>query len=103
MTIKKFAILSIKICEALAEVNRRRGVNPRRDRLKLDNCVTRAMQVVMKHARGASNRHLRNWEAADALVQEITPSGEVNGLWAKIGRGHTEDTGKRPAVFYTYI
>ena len=73
MTNKKFAILSIKICEALAEVNRRRGVNPLRDRLKLDNCVTRAMQVVMKHARGASNRHLRNWEAADALVQEIIP------------------------------
>ena len=73
MTNKKFAILSIKICEALAEVNRRRGVNPRRDRLKLDNCVTRAMQVVMKHARGASNRHLRNWEAPDALVQEIIP------------------------------
>ena len=51
----------------------RGGVNPRRDRLKLDNSVTRAMQVVMKHARGASNRHLRNWEAADALVQEIIP------------------------------
>ena len=54
----------------------RGGVNPLRDRLKLDNCVTRAMQVVMKLARVASNRHLRNWEAPDALVQEITPSGE---------------------------
>ena len=79
MTNKKFAILSIKICEALAEVNRRRGVNPRRDRLKLDNCVTRAMQDVMKLVRVASNRHLRNWEAPDALVQEIIPSGELNG------------------------
>ena len=57
----------------------RRGVNPRRDRLKLDNCVTRAMQVVMKHVRVASDRHLRNWEAPDALVQEIIPSGELNG------------------------
>ena len=51
----------------------RRGVNPRRDRLKLDNCVTRAMQDVMKLVRDASNRHLRNWEAPDALVQEIIP------------------------------
>ena len=41
----------------------RGGVNPRRDRRKLDNCVTRAMQDVMKHVRVASNRHLRNWEA----------------------------------------
>ena len=61
----------------------RGGVNPRRDRLKLDNCVTRAMQVVMKLVRVASNRHVRNWEAPDALVQEITPSGELNGPWAK--------------------
>ena len=81
----------------------RGGVNPRRDRLKLDNSVTRAMQDVMKHVRVASNRHLRNWEAPDALVQEIIPSGELNGPWAKLRRGHTEDTGKRPAVFYTYI
>ena len=51
----------------------RGGVNPRRDRLKLDNSVTRAMQDVMKHVRVASNRHLRNWEAPDALVQEIIP------------------------------
>ena len=51
----------------------RGGVNPLRDRLKLDNCVTGAMQVVMKLVRVASNRHLRNWEAPDALVQEIIP------------------------------
>ena len=51
----------------------RRGVNPLRDRLKLDNCVTRAMQDVMKLVRVASNHHLRNWEAPDALVQEIIP------------------------------
>ena len=49
----------------------RGGVNPLRDRLKLDNSVTRAMQDVMKHVRVTSNRHLRNWEAPDALVQEI--------------------------------
>ena len=54
----------------------RGGVNPLKDRLKLDNCVTRAIQDVMKHVRVASNRHLRNWEAPDALVQEIIPSGE---------------------------
>ena len=42
-------------------------------------CVTRAMQDVMKLVRVASDRHLRNWEAPDALVQEITPSGELNG------------------------
>ena len=41
----------------------RGGVNPLRDRRKLDNCVTRVMQDVMKHVRVASNRHLRNWEA----------------------------------------
>ena len=51
----------------------RGGVNPLRDRLKLDNCVTRAMQDVMKLDRVANNRHLRNWEAPDALVQEIIP------------------------------
>ena len=56
-----------------AGVKFRRGVNPLRDRLKLDNCMTRAMQVVMKLVRVASNRHLRNWEAPDALVQEIIP------------------------------
>ena len=60
-------------------MNRRRWVNPLRDRRKLDNCVTRAMQDVMKLVRVASNRHLRNWEAPDALVQEIIPSGELNG------------------------
>ena len=57
----------------------------------------------MKLVRVASTRHLRNWEAPDALVQEITPSGELNDPWAKLRRGHTEDTGKRPAVFYTYL
>ena len=51
----------------------RGGVNPLRDRRKLDNYVTRAMQDVMKLVRVASNRHLRNWEAPDALVQEIIP------------------------------
>ena len=81
----------------------RGGVNPRRNRRKLDNCVTRAMQDVMKLVRVASNRHLCNWEAPDALVQEITPSGELNGSWAKLRRGPTEDTDKRPAVFYTHI
>ena len=64
-----------------AGVEFRRGVNPLKDRLKLDNCVTRAMQDVMKLVRVASIRHLRNWEAPDALVQEITPSGELNGPW----------------------
>ena len=54
-------------------MNRRRGVNPLKDRLKLDNRVMRAMQDVMKLVRVASNRHLRNWEAPDALVQEIIP------------------------------
>ena len=57
----------------------RGGINPLKDRLKLDNCVTRAMQDVMKLVRAASNRHLRNWEAPDALVQEIIPCGELNG------------------------
>ena len=52
----------------------RGGVNPRRDRRKLDNYVTRAMRVVMQLVRVASNRHLRNWDAPDALVQEIIPS-----------------------------
>ena len=51
----------------------RSGVNPLGDRLKLDNYVTRAMQDVMKLVRVASSRHLRNWEASDALVQEIIP------------------------------
>ena len=81
----------------------RGGVNPLKDRLKLDNYVTRAMQDVMKLVRVASNRHLRNWEAPDALVQEIIPSGELNGKWAKVRRGHTEDTDKHPAVFCTDI
>ena len=81
----------------------RRGVNPLKDRLKLDNCMTRAMWVVMKLVRVASNRHLRNWEAPDALAQEIIPSGELNEPWAKLRRGDTEDTGKRPAFFYTHI
>ena len=58
------------------------------------------MQDVMKLVRVASNRDLRNWEAPDALVQEIIPSGELNGSWAKLRRGHTEDTGKRPAVLF---
>jgi len=80
-----------------------RGVNSLKDRLNLDNCVTRAMWVVMKLVRVASNRHLRNWEAPDALVQEITPSGELNDPWAKLRHGDTEDTDKRQAVFYTYI
>ena len=57
----------------------------------------------MKLVRVASNRHLRNWEAPDALVQEIIPCGELNGWWAKLRRGHTEDTDKRSADFYTYI
>ena len=64
-------------------MNRRRGVNPRRNRLKLDNSMTRAMQDVMKLVRVASNRHLRNWEAPDALAQEITPSGELKDNDAK--------------------
>lgn len=91
---------SLKFC---AKDELRGGVNPLRDRLKLDNCVTRAMQDVMKLVRVASNRHLRKLAAPDAFVQEITPSGELNDPWAKTRRGHTEDTGKRPAVFYTYI
>ena len=60
------------------------------------------MQAVMKLVRVASNRHLRNWEAPDALVQEIIPSGELNGWWAKLRRGHTENMDKRPAVFYIF-
>ena len=51
----------------------RRGVNPLKDRLKLDTYVPRTMQDVMKHVRVTSNRHLRNWETPDALVQEIIP------------------------------
>ena len=61
----------------------RGGVNPLRDRLKLDNCVARAMQDVMKLVRVASNRHLRNWEAPDALVQEIIPE-RVNRAVGKV-------------------
>ena len=56
-----------------AGVELRNGVNPLKDRLKLGNCVTRAMQDVMKLVHVASNRHLRNWQAPDALVQEISP------------------------------
>ena len=56
-----------------AGVEFRRGVNPLKDRLKLDNCVTRAMWVVMKLIRVAGNHHFRNWEAPDALVHEIIP------------------------------
>ena len=59
-----------------AGVELRGGFNPLKDRLKLGNYVTRAMQDVMKHVRVASNRHLRNWEVPDALVQEIIPGGE---------------------------
>jgi len=51
----------------------RGGVNPLRDQLKLDNCVTRAMQIVMKLVHVASKGHLLSWEAPDALVQEIIP------------------------------
>ncbi len=47
--------------------------NPPKDRLSLDNRETRAMQVVMKLVRVASNRHLRNWDAHDALVQKVIP------------------------------
>ena len=96
------SILSFYLGTTTAGGELRGGVNPLKDRLKLDNCVTRAMQDVMKLVRVASNRHLRNWEAPDALVQEIIP-WRVKQPWAKLRRGHTEDTGKRPAVFYTYI
>ncbi len=65
--------LHAELMNVVAGVEFRRGVNPLRDRLKLDNCVTRAMWVVMKLDRVASNRHLHNWEAPDALVQEIIP------------------------------
>ena len=67
-----------------AGVELRGGVNPLKDRLKLDNSVTRAMQVEMKPARVASNRHLRNWEAPDALVQEIIP-GRFKRAVGKVG------------------
>ena len=60
-----------------------RQIDPLKDRLKLDNCVTRAMQDVMKLVRIAGNRHLRNWEAPDALVQEIIPE-RVKQTWAKL-------------------
>ena len=56
-----------------AGVELRGGVNLLKDALKLDNRVTRVLQVVMKLVRVASNRHLRNWDAPDALVQEIIP------------------------------
>ena len=65
--------MSVETWGFVRGVNPRRGVNPLRDRRKLDNYVTRAMQDVMKLVRVASNRHLRNWEAPDALVQEIIP------------------------------
>ena len=60
------------------------------------------MQDVMKPVRVASNRHLRNWETPDALVQEIIPE-RVERAVAKLRRGHSEDAGKRPAVLYTDI
>ena len=72
----------------------RRGVNPLRDRLKLDNCVTPAMQVVMKLVELGGTRRPR---------ARNHPRGELNGPWAKLRRDHTEETDKRPAVFYTYI
>ncbi len=56
----------------------RGGVNPRRDRLKLDNCVTQTIHVVMKLVRVASNRHLRNREAPDALVQKIPVASKTD-------------------------
>ena len=51
----------------------RGGVNPRRDRLKLNNCATRAMQDVMKLVRVASDRHLRNWEAPTPSCKKSPP------------------------------
>ena len=48
----------------------RGGVDPLRDRRKLDNRVTRAMQNVMKPVRVASNRHLlRNYHLLDRSRQ----------------------------------
>ena len=52
------------------------------------------MQDVMKLVRVASIRHLRNWEAPDALAQEIIPE-RVERAVAKFRRGHSEDAGKR--------
>ena len=66
-------MLQLNYCEVLCGGELRRGVNPLKDRLKLDNYVTRAIQDVMKLVRVASNRHLRNWEVPNALVQEIIP------------------------------
>ena len=66
-------VLQSELLRFRAGVELRGGVNPLKDRLKLDTCVTRAMQVVMKLVRIASNRHLRNWEVPTALVQEIIP------------------------------
>ena len=63
----------LNYCGFRAGGDLRGGVNPRGDRLKLENCVTRSMSDVMKLVRVASNRHLCNWEAPDALVQEIIP------------------------------
>ena len=30
------------------------------------------------------------------------PRGDLNGPWAKLRLGHTEDTAERPAVYCTY-
>jgi len=46
----------LNYCKFRAGGELRRGVNPRKDRLKLDNRMTRAMQDVMKLVRVASNR-----------------------------------------------
>ena len=66
-------MLQSELLRFRAGVELRGWVNPLKDRLKLDTCVTRAMWVVMKLVRIASNRHLRNWEVPNALVQEINP------------------------------
>jgi len=34
------------------------------------------------------------------IDQQLIQVG-INGPWAKLRRGHAEDTYKRPAVFYT--
>ena len=85
MTFAKYVyrVLSFYLGTTIAGGELRGGVNPLRNRLKLDNYVTRAMQVVMKLVCLASNRHLRNWEAPDALVQEIIP-GRVNRAVGKV-------------------
>ncbi len=54
-------------------VELRGGVNPLKDRLKIDNYMTRAMQDVMKLVRVSSNRHLRNWEAPTPLCRKSSP------------------------------